>query len=202
MLVASLIPYSIRRNLNILRLGKRNLTQSLRYVERYLNFLSPDLKEKYLNEDLVLNILEFGPGENLFLTLHAWKYNNKVCFLDEGNYINFNLEMILNFAKLIEMPAEKLNQLENIKNINDLISLTGSSFYFNGVQDLNFLNNNGYFFDLIFSTSVLEHVNKEDLKRVVHLFGEIVEHEQLHLVDFRDPLRVFCIVIRFQKNMA
>ena len=86
--------------------------------------------------------------------------------MDDGNYTNFDFEMIFDFAKLIEMPKEKLNKLENIKNIDDLMNLTGCSFLSNGTQDLNFLKDNEYLFDLIFSTSVLEHVNKEDLQSV------------------------------------
>ena len=191
MTIASFIPYSIKRELNILRLGRRDLVQTERYVLRYLNFLSPDVKEKYLSEDLDLNILEFGPGENIFLSIHAWKYNNKVFFLDDGNYTNFNFDMVFDFAKLIEMPIDKLKKLEKIKNIDDLMNLTGSRFLSNGTQDLNFLKDNGYFFDLIFSTSVLEHINKEDLKSVIDIFGEIVELEQLHLVDFRDHITGF-----------
>jgi len=191
MLIASFIPYSIKKKFNILSLGKRDLVQTERYVLRYLNFLSADLKEKYLSEDEGLNILEFGPGENIFLSVHAWKHNNKVFFLDDGNYINFDFEMIIDFAKLIEMPTEKLNKLENIKNFDDLMYLTGCCFLSNGTQDLNFLKNNGYFFDLIFSTSVLEHVNKEDLQSVLDIFGEIAAQEQLHLVDFRDHITGF-----------
>tara|TARA_B100000886_G_scaffold313086_1_gene249478 strand:+ start:7653 stop:8504 length:852 start_codon:yes stop_codon:yes gene_type:complete len=192
------IPYRFWKKVNIFKHGKmENFEYSRRIFEGHFH----DMRK--INEIENPIIMEIGPGDSLFSMVYSRKYTKKeFYFLDVKEYATKNHEIYYKLHKELEKEKffnKKLGR--SFEKFSDVLYFYNANYLTNGLKSIGKIKDNSI--DYIFSHSVMEHVRKKDLIKLVKEMFRILKPNGVisHNINYKDHLDEGLNNLRFSEKL-
>lgn len=135
-------------------------------------------------------IIEIGPGDSISTGIIAWAMGaNKVILVDNGDYVTKDIRVYNELIRsLFNMGFEKVDELKECKNYDELLHKTRTTYLTQGVQSLKGIKDQSI--DFCFSQAVLEHIAFNEFEDLIDEMYRIQKLGGLcsHQIDLTDHL--------------
>ena len=192
------IPYRLWKKVNVFKHGKmENFEYSRRIFEGHFH----DMRKLNVIENPV--IMEIGPGDSLFSMIYSRKYTNReFYFLDVKEYATKNHEIYFKLHK--ELEKEKFfnkRLVRSFEKFSDVLAFYNAKYLTDGLKSIGKIKDNSI--DYIFSHSVMEHVRKKDLIKLVKEMFRILKPNGVisHNINYKDHLDEGLNNLRFPEKL-
>ncbi|MGZ8941568.1 MAG: class I SAM-dependent methyltransferase [Methylobacter sp.] len=147
------------------------------------------------------SVLELGPGDSLFTALIAKTLGaTRSWLVDAGPYaINDHKAYVKMADYLREMGYMPSNDL-SATTLEEILSVCNAEYLTEGTHSLSLIPDHSV--DYCFSNAVLEHVPKDEFKKLIHEMQRILKPDGvcLHRVDLKDHLGGGLNNLRFSES--
>lgn len=192
------IPYSFWKKINIFKHGQM---ESFYYSKKIFEGHYRDMSQ--INKINNPVIMELGPGDSLLSMVYSRKYSNeKFYFIDVGDFATRNFNLYFQLHKNLEKENFYLKHLkEPFKNFGDLLYFYNAEYLTSGIESLKKIDDNSV--DYIFSHSVLEHVRKYEMYKLVKEMYRVLRPNGVisHNINYKDHLAESLNNLRFSEKL-
>ena len=192
------IPYRFWKKVNIFKHGKmEDFTYSRKIFEGHFH----DMRKLNVIENPV--IMEIGPGDSLFSMVYSRKYSNKeFYFLDVKEYATKDHKIYLKLHKELEKEKYFNKRLgRSFEKFSDILAFYNAYYLTKGLKSIRKIKDNSI--DYIFSHSVMEHVRKKDVNKLVKEMFRILKPNGVisHNINYKDHLDEGLNNLRFSEKL-
>ena len=199
-IIISRLPISYRfwKKVSIFKHGKM---ENFEYSRKIFEGHFQDMRNLNAIENPV--IMEIGPGDSLFSMVYSRKYTNKeFYFLDVNEYATKNLEIYFKLHKELEKEkCFKKKLVRPFEKFSDLLAFYNAMYLTDGLKSLEKIKDNSI--DYIFSHSVIEHVRKNELDKLIKEMHRILKSNGIisHNINYKDHLDESLNNLRFSEEL-
>jgi SAM-dependent methyltransferase len=198
LLIARLpVPYEFWNSVGVFRHGQmESLDYPLKILDLHLQRAYPE----GLRPSSV--ILELGPGNSIASAIIGCAQGAKCTYLvDVGSFASVDVAFYQSLASKIRDRGMSVPDLAGAASIEDVLHVCNAEYLTDGVQSLRKIPSGSI--DFVWSHSVLEHVRKNELERVLQELKRVLKPGALssHNVDFQDHLEGALNNLRFSDQL-
>jgi SAM-dependent methyltransferase len=185
LLIARLpVPYAFWKSVGVFRHGRMDS------VDYPLKIFNLHLQRAY-PEGLPARsaILELGPGDSIASAVIACAYGVKRTYLvDVGNFASKNVAYYRSLASNMRRRGMNIPDLRSVGSFEDILQTCNAEYLTDGISSLRQIPAGSI--DFAWSHSVLEHVRKNELERLLQELKRVLKQNALssHNIDFQDHL--------------
>jgi SAM-dependent methyltransferase len=198
LLIARLpIPYGFWKSVGVFRHGHMD---ALDYPFKILNLHLQRAYPQGLPPGSV--ILELGPGDSIASAVIACAYGVKHTYLvDVGSFASRNVAFYQSVASNMRRRGMNVPDLAGAASFEDILHTCNAEYLTDGIQSLRKIPTESI--DFVWSHSVLEHVRKNELERVLQELKRVLKPDALssHNIDFQDHLDGTLNNLRFSDSV-
>jgi SAM-dependent methyltransferase len=185
LLIARLpVPYAVWKSVGVFRHGRMDsVDYPLKIFDLHLQRAYPQgLPPRSV-------ILELGPGDSIASAMIGCAYGVKCTYLvDVGSFANKNVAFYQSLASNMRRRRINIPDLAGAASFEDVLHICNAQYLTNGIPSLRQIPTGSI--DFVWSHSVLEHVRKNELGRVLQELKRVLKPDALssHNIDFQDHL--------------
>ncbi len=198
LLIARLpVPYAFWKSVGVFRHGQM---ESVDYPVKIFNLHLQRAYPKGLPPRSV--ILELGPGDSIASALVACAHGVKHTYLvDVGSFASKNVAFYRSLASEMRKRGMNIPDLAGATSFEDILQICNAKYLTDGIQSLREISTGSI--DFVWSHSVLEHVRKSELEKVLVELKRVLKPDALssHNIDFQDHLEGALNNLRFPENV-
>jgi hypothetical protein len=191
------IPYSFWKKFGFFKHGKMD---SCEYAIKIFNL---HFKRAYPNNfPKNITLLELGPGDSIASAIIGFSYGvSKTILVDVGNFATKDIKFYKKLVMKLKIMGLKAPNISEFSSLEDLLKITNTSYLSNGLSSLKSISSNSI--DLIWSHSVLEHIQKKDFIPIQRELKRILKSSGFasHNIDFQDHLNHSLNNLRFSEDL-
>jgi hypothetical protein len=135
-------------------------------------------------------ILELGPGDSVNTAIIARALGfEKSVLIDDSFFASENLEDYQKTIKFLSTMSLTKGISGNFTSISSLLIAHNGHYLTNGIDSFNEVNDSSI--DLVFSNAVLEHIEKQEINRLMIQTYRVLKKQgmAIHRIDFRDHIQ-------------
>ncbi len=191
------IPYSFWKKFGFFKHGQMD---SCEYAIKIFNL---HFKRAYPNNfPKNITLLELGPGDSIASAIIGFSFGvSKTILVDVGDFATKDIRFYKKLIMKLKMMGLKAPNVEDFSSLKELLNITNAIYLSNGLSSLESISSNSV--DLIWSHSVLEHIQKKDFIPVQKELKRILKKSGMasHNIDFQDHLNHALNNLRFSEDL-
>jgi SAM-dependent methyltransferase len=145
-------------------------------------------------------ILEIGPGDSVASAIIGRAYGaSQIILVDAGHYASESMGFYRELADLMRSHGLAAPQLSFARGLSDVLSCCHAKYFAAGVESFRGIETRSV--DYIWSHSVLEHVPKVDVQRLLQECKRVLRANGVmsHNIDFQDHINHSLNSLRFSE---
>jgi SAM-dependent methyltransferase len=178
------VPYALWKSVGAFRHGRMD---SVEYPIKIFNLHLQRAYPQGLPSGAV--VLELGPGDSIASAVIGCAYGVRRTYLvDSGNFASKKVAFYKKLASNMRKRGLNIPDLENATSFEDVMLICHAEYLTNGISSLGQMPSGSI--DFVWSHSVLEHVKKNDVERLLQELKRVLKPGAIssHNIDFQDHL--------------
>lgn len=179
------VPYAVWRSLGIFKHGRSDPQWS-----RERTFATDSLqKAKAILGRFPRAVLELGPGDSFAGALVSAAHGvERIYIVDVGDFATVDVEMYRSLVESLNEVSKGFSSRVNLTSRAEMLKSINATYHTGGLKDLAEIPEATI--ELSYSLKVLEHVRRDDFRRLIGLIAKASATPSLgrHIVDLHDHL--------------